>query len=297
MSALLNEVMRMLHMGKNALQFYRLILSVMVTWLLVCLPVEAEAQSTEAWVELGTHAQNEPDSPALIVLSPLGTGYLHLTDEAFGELTAGGVGTIALEGDTRYGLDDRNDAVSHLSNPYLGIGYKSEAGDAELTFTGGIAVPLAVPGASGRYAFGEGMRGRWDPWLWAPRRLSPVVGVQYHYQIDGITYMSGELGTAAMFWMGEGTEDPRFVLQAAGETGVMLSDAVETAARATFVTGESIGGRDDTPVQLSAEFIGRLYTNDQLYQARLTVPLHAPYGFGFRSGGIWGLHFGAGFHF
>lgn len=264
---------------------------------LMALPLQAPAQSTEAWVELGTHAHNQEGGPATIVLSPLGTGYLHLTEEAFAELTAGGVGTIALEGDAQHSIDDRDNIVSHLSNPYLGVGYVSRDEEVDITVTAGITVPLAVPGGSGRYAFGEGMRGRWDPWLWAPRRLSPVVGVEYRYQIDGITYASGEAGAAAMVWMGEGEASTRVALQGAGEAGVMLSDTLESGARATFVTGESVGGIEDAPLQLSAELFGRIHANDQLYQARLTVPLNSPYGFGFGSGGVWGLHLGAGFQF
>ena len=260
-------------------------------------PEEAFAKKSEAWLELGTHAQNPSGAPAMFALSPLASGYYHLADPVYAEATVGGIGTLTMSGDDQFELDDRDNVDIQFANPYLGIGYLTEFSGLELKITAGITVPLAIPGGAAAYTIAEGMRGGWDPWLWAPRRLAPVLGVEAHQGLQHDMQIGGEISTAAMAWFGDGSQDTIYVLQSSAQWSIDASDVVELGTRLRGVIGRSLGNMGDRGLQTAFELFGILEARDQIYQARLVVPINDPYGFGFSSGGVWGLHVGAGMQF
>lgn len=269
--------------------------SVLVLGLFLLLPGMASAETGSAWAELGFHANNPDDGPGIIVLSPIATGYYEVTDNFYGELTVGGSAVISLGTDPDLGEAQNLDAQA--GNPYLGIGYIAELPGFELHFTGGLTIPLAVPQGLRVYTFAEGIRGRRDPWLWIPRRLSPVLGVRYTQEAAANTRIAFDASGAAMFWMGQGSQRTLFPFQIGAEGALVPTETFEIGVRALLVTGRPLSAAATSRIQTSAELFAQLNTERQSYQARFTVPLNEPYGFGVAPGGYWGLHVGAGMRF
>ena len=263
----------------------------------------AMAIDTEASMEIGFHAQSQDDGPGLFVISPHPRGHAQLTDLFFLEASLPTVGIILIgEGDDSdliNEIEGRDDNDFEFGNPYLGMGFHFDNPLQELQIRSGVTLPVARPDGASALAFGEGMRSGWEPWLWAPRRLSAVIGADFRQYIhEGLAVDTG-VAFAPMFWMGDGSEDTEFAFQAhGGLTSKLADDTIETGFRLTAVQGRSLVQQgDDADLQMGIEPFGRLIIDDQVYSARLTVPLNEPYGFGFSSDGLWALHLGAGTRF
>ena len=271
-------------------------LALVTALFIIWMPLQASAQESEAWFELGTHAQNPPVGAAVLALSPLASGYLYLTDLVYVEIIAGGVGTVNLTDDD-VDLESRGDVDVRFGNPYLGVGFFTEGSGRQIDITTGLTVPLASTEGAASYAFAEGMRGGADPWLWAPRRLAPVVGGSIRQRMQGGFILGGELQMAAMSWFGDGEQDAIYVLQTGIVASTSLSEDFDIGTRAQGVVGRSLGNQGQRGFQTAAEIFAELEVGDQTYHARLTVPINNPYGFGFSSDGVWGLHIGMGISF
>ena len=264
---------------------------------LIVLPTSAVAQQSSGWVEFGTHLQNQSDGPALAVVSPVASGYLQVTETLYLEATVPAVGLVVLSGDETHDLGDRHNIDTQIGNPFLGFGASHEFRGWEMKYSGGVGLPLGVPGGLSTYIFAEGMRGGWDPWLWSPRRLTPVIGVSGRHWLDETIRLGIHAKTGIMFWFGDGSAPREFAHQLAIEIATAPRENIEIGLRNRTVLSRFLASQGQRVAQNSVELFGQLEAREQFYQARLTVPLNEPHGFGFSSGGIWGLHLGAGMRF
>ena len=241
---------------------------------------------SRGWAELGFHAR-AGDGPGRLMASPLGAAYYRLAEPLYVTLMMGAFGELVLEGDDAFSVE------AHIGNPYLGFGFELPLPGVELQLLGGFTVPLAGVDGAAAYHFAQGMRGLWSPWLWASRRLSPVVGARIDTSGDEAVRFGGEFGLAPMFWFGEGRAPAQLAIQGSLHASVVVADVVDIGARGLGVgLGEGVG------TQLSTEIFVNVQTGgDRIYHARLTMPLNKPYGFAFAPEGVWAIHVGGGMLF
>ncbi len=258
----------------------------------------------EGSVELGFHAQSQEDGPGIFVFSPHPRGHASLTDEVFVEASLPAIAIFYIGDDEEDsnlidGLESQSDDDFELGNPYLGAGVAISSSVQTLKLRTGVTLPVARPDGALALSFGEGMRSGWEPWLWAPRRLSPVFGADFQHRLDSALAVDAGASIAPMIWMGDGSRDTEIAGQAHVDiTGQPGDGEFETGLRLSGVYGPSLATPDESSdLQMGLQPFARLHVNDQIYSARLSIPLNDPYGFGFSSDGVWALHLGAGTRF
>ncbi len=185
-----------------------------------------------------------------------------------------------------------------LGNPTLGLGWQGElAPRLRLNVAGSLALPLTLLNAPGpvttlAYRYAAGMDGGWNLWLWADDRLSLAATGRLTALFPERYFLAAELGFAPGFWFGTGPGETIFVLQGAAEGGYQPTDAFSFGGRFKLVVAPPPGGQ--TSAAAAMELFLRLHDGGSAYELRLTLPVNAPYGFGFAPGGIYGVHVSGG---
>ncbi len=247
------------------------------------LPANARARG---WAEVGLHAR-AGDEPGRLMASPVGAAYYRLADPVYVTVALGAIGKLTFEGDDAFEVD------AYVGNPYLGFGLDIPVEGVDVGLTGGFTVPIATEGGVLAFSYAQGMRGAWEQWLWATRRLSLVGGMRFDAEGVGPLRFGGEFGIAPMFWFGEGTAATRLVMQGSMQASTVLAGVIDVGLR-----GLGVGAGGDSPTQASTEVFANVQGPGQrIYHARFTIPLNEPYGFAFSPGGHWALHLGAGMVF
>lgn len=160
----------------------------------------------------------------------------------------------------------------------------------------GVTLPFATTNdaaETGALLLSLAERGGWDPWLWAPERLSLVATGQLELDVADDLVAAGDAGVAVLFWAGDGDGETVLAAQLAGNLEYRL-DALAVGARLTAVIAdELLPARKD--FQLGLMPYGRLALGEATF---VTLGFHlnliAPFGFSFQEGKAWGLRVGVG---
>ena len=247
-------------------------------------PAPSSAPRQGSWGDVGFFLQKTAGG-TFIALSPITGTRLQLVGPVWAEGLWGltlalGIGSNGAQQDMAIG------------NPYVGLDYVAHTPGMTLVAGGGLTLPLAQGGPPITYAVSEGMRARWDPWIWAQQRMALVAKARVRFQRPGGLTFAGEAGLGYLFWLGAGSAPGLVDLQLAGEVGYRPTPLFSFGLRMTAVAGQPIGSND--LLQLGLEPYLRIHGGGQMYEIRLTLPLDGPYGFGFAPGGVWGIEVGGG---
>lgn len=205
----------------------------------------------------------------------------------------GGLGLAAYEGfldTTGVSIDGGRDVAA--GNPHAWVEWLGSTTAWAWRAGGGLSIPLSSSCPAMRPCASHvaaGMHGAWDLWLWAPERLGTIGSGELRRRLaQGRMELTVAGDFAILFDVSGRERDSVGVLQVLGGLAYQPSSAFAVGGDVLVVLSGDMPARDDNS-QISVRPYGKLILSRGDIVFGLMLPFDAPFGFGFSSGGVYGL--------